>query len=190
MSVHIWSVCFVSTSKRPLDEEYFEWLVEFSGLNAGGWTLYYNLLTVLYLKPFWWSIDRDENRAEDGKDLRYEFIEATDADRDQDWIELECSIFEFLIGLSIRASFETGLSQEDWFRRLLGNLQLLEYEDIGWNDSYVAEVDDILERLLHRQYAPDGNGGLFPRSNPPEPQNGIEIWYQMHGYIQDYNLWG
>jgi hypothetical protein len=43
----------------------------------------------------------------------------------------------------------------------------------------------ILDRVIRREYEPDGTGGFFPLQNPLEDQTQVEIWYQMAAYINE-----
>ncbi len=48
-----------------------------------------------------------------------------------------------------------------------------------------AEIDDILERLIWRQYQEDGQGGFFPLAWPEQDQREVELWYQMNAYLAE-----
>ena len=72
----------------------------------------------------------DDNRAEDGMDLRYEFLLAADIPDDEHWrTESGCSLLEMFIGFSRRAQFQTGDTVQDWFWEFMENLGLKEYND-------------------------------------------------------------
>lgn len=169
---------------KPLDELYFEWLYRQVGSvhERNPSRSYWRILSILYCKEFTWSIDLDGNRAEDGKDLRQEFIqEKSLINVDEAWLDLECSIFELLIGLSRRAAFEVEGEPAAWFWRLMENLEFDKY-----NDNTVIpvdEVDGILDALNNRQYNYDGSGGLFPLKNATRDQRKVEIWYQLNAYL-------
>src|SRR5678815_5821071 len=89
----------------------------------------------LYIKEFVWIVPNDDNRVADGRDLRYEFVDQSGLDDvDPGWINLGCSMFELLVGLSRRLSFEADGRVHQWFWRLLNNIGLA-----GCNDK--AEWD-------------------------------------------------
>lgn len=176
--------------EEPIDEVYFNWLIELSGIHDKGDSKYFELCRELYLYPFSWINDHDDNRAADGIELRLTFVRKTNADREEYWLDLDCSMLEFLIALAQRASFETAISHTIWFRTLLANLGFIHYTDYYWNPSTSAFVIDAVETFLSREYGYDGGGGLFPLKHPRSDQTKVEIWYQMHSYIQENNLWG
>lgn len=167
-----------------LDELYLTWLysqvasVKLKNPSRTFWSL----LKILYNKEFVWIVANDDNRVEDGKDLRYEFIDAERLeDVDLEWINLGCSMLEMLISLSRRLSFETDKRARGWFWHLMDNLGLEIYNDRV--NIPRDEVEEILNRVIWRTYAPDGSGGLFPLQWPKKDQRDVEIWYQMCSYL-------
>lgn len=176
----------MSEQEGTLDDLYFEWLykqVAASG-NRNPRRSYWNLMRHLYTMPFIWEIRNDENRAEDGKELRHEFIDECDIqDIEINWLQLECSVLEMLIGLSRRASFESQGEPLEWFWRMLENLKLRDYTDSVWNDMTQEDVEDTMFRVMNRTYEANGDGGLFPLENAQEDQRGKELWLQLSAYI-------
>lgn len=169
---------------ETLDDLYLTWLysqvgsVRVRNPAKTHWTL----LKQLYTKEFIWFIPNDDNRAEDGRELRHEFIAAEGlTDVDPAWMELGCSMLEMLIALSRRAYFEDGHSVRDWFWILLRNLGLDTCTDKSRYER--REVDEVLETVIHRRYDRNGNGGLFPLYNPAKDQRRVEIWYQLCEYL-------
>jgi len=168
---------------KPLDELYLSWL--FSQVSSRRphhkSHRYWCLLRQLYTKEFIWIIPNDDNRLEDGRDLRYEFIGEQELDHvDQNWLTLGCSMLEMLIGLSRRLSFDDGGEPRDWFWILIENAELDRYDDVN----YVRdEVDGILDTIIFRLYGHDGRGGLFPLRYPRNDQTEIELWYQASAYL-------
>lgn len=170
----------------PLDEEYFTWLYsQISSVKSRSRIRNHWALTrALYNKEFAWIVANDDNRAADGLDLRYEFLHESAIDYpDPNWIQLGCSVLEMLIGLSRRLSFDAEGEPRDWFWTLVRNLGLIGYNDHNWVGQAEDEVDLILERFIWRNYASDGNGGLFPLEHPRDDQREIEIWYQLQAYL-------
>lgn len=171
---------------QPLDEEYFVWLHSQISIVKSRSRVrnHWSLLKALYNKEFVWVVSNDDNRAADGLDLRDEFLHEADImNPDPAWVHLGCSVLEMLIGLSRRLSFEAEGGPRDWFWTLIRNLGLFGYNDHNWIGAVEYEVDLILETLIWRNYAPDGNGGLFPLERARDDQRKIEIWYQMHSYL-------
>lgn len=173
--------------KKPIDELYFTWLYSLVG-DPGikdPTRTYWRLLQQLYTVEFVWIIPNDDNRVEDGKELRYEFVDQSGLnDVDLRWIQPECSMLELLIGLSRRLSFEAEGEPRDWFWRLIDNLGLLKYNDAR---SYSpANVELVLEKVIWRTYQPNGRGGLFPLVNPQDDQRRVELWYQLSAYVLEH----
>lgn len=169
-----------------LDERYFDWLYGqvCSVKTRSPAKSYRDLLHILFTKEFVWLVPNDDNRVEDGKDLRYEFFEAEGIEptkRDSHWLNLGCSMLEFLIALSRRAEFESDQDAKTWFWELLQNLDLHEMNDrVEIDQDYVEE---ILDRVIWRTYDYNGDGGLFPLLYPEEDQRKVELWYQLSAYI-------
>jgi alpha-D-xyloside xylohydrolase len=46
-------------------------------------------------------------------------------------------------------------------------------------------VDDVISRLLYRQYGRHGEGGLFLVRNRPEDLREVDIWYQMCWHLNE-----
>lgn len=171
-------------SHQPLDESYFIWLYSQVGDTRikNRSRTYWNILRQLFKKEFIWFVPNDDNRVEDGKDLRYEFVDQSNLmDVDRDWMNLGCSMLEMLVGLSRRLVDLADGEPRDWFWHILRNLELADHNDsVSYNQQ---DVDDILDRVIWRTYEPDGRGGLFPLKNAQEDQRKVEIWYQFCAYI-------
>jgi hypothetical protein len=176
---------------EPLDEAYFKWLyrqVASVRLKNPART-YWSLTRHLFKKEFIWLVPNDDNRVEDGRDLRYEFIEENKLEPDLDWLGVGCSMFEMMIGLSRRLAFESEGESAEWFWHLLKNLDLRHHSDANYDDHNKIQfdvVDDILDQVIWRTYKPDGTGGLFPLFNTHEDQRDIELWYQMSRYLLEH----
>lgn len=149
---------------------------------------YQILFDMAWETPYEWFVPNDDNRAEDGLNLRNRFELETS-------IKLpnlgDCRMLEFLIALAIRMN-EATYQYDDpnkiayWFWQLVSNMHMDRFDDFY---SYYRIRDDIaegFERLNARKYHYDGsNGGLFPLENPVEDQREVEIWYQMMAYLQE-----
>lgn len=167
-----------------LDELYFVWLYSQVGSekDRNRSRTHWNLLRQFQQTEFIWIVPNDDNRAEDGRDLRHEFIHANQLeDIDPDWLRLGCSMLELLIGLSRRLAFEDDGKPRDWFWVMVQNLNLKQYTD--QSPLPVKTVDDALQRVIWRTYNPDGIGGLFPLMGAFDDQRRIELWYQLSAYL-------
>lgn len=173
-------------STQPLDELYFRWLYdqvadsETTEPSLGYW----NLLKALFTKEAVWRVPNDDNRLEDGKELRFEFLsENRLGPANREWTDIGCSVFELMLGLSRRLSFEAEGQPHYWFWKLLENLRLNKYSD---DRPFPAKrVDDILNRVLYREYKRTGLGGFFPLKHTTKDQREVELWYQMSEYLRE-----
>jgi len=169
---------------EPLDELYFKWLYSqvADPRIVRTYRTYWRLLRLLYTKEFVWTVPNDDNRIEDGKDLRYEFIDQSQLmDVDIGWMNLGCSMLELLIGISRKLSFSAEGEPRLWFWELINNLGLSKLTDAA---HFVDEtVLDTLDAVIWRTYHYNGTGGLFPLKGPCADQRRVELWYQMSAYI-------
>ena len=155
-----------------MNEKYFEWLCQQVKADKK-----YNLLMrKLYSKEYYWTLKMDENRSEDGKNLRKKFGEDFPG---------PCSVLELLVSLSLRWYTEmisydgSEEGYERYFWKLIKNLGLNKYTDKKFD---VERVDYILETFLDRTYEFNGKGGLFPLKKCSEDQRKVELWYQLQNY--------
>lgn len=173
-----------------LDEEYLLWLYsQVASVHIRSKTKsYWSMFRLLHSKEFTWFVPNDDNRVEDGLDIRAEFLgESTYLpEAHSDWMSLGCSMLEMLIGLSRRLSFEAEGEPRDWFWHLIHNLSLTRYTDSYSDlegDRFDFEVSHILDRVIDRTYDANGHGGLFPLTCPEEDQTRVELWYQLCSYL-------
>lgn len=176
-------------SALPLDELYFEWLYrQVSEITDGApRRTYWSIFRELFQKEFIWLIPNDDNRVEDGRDLRDEFLNDIHTDQvDRDWMELPCSFLEMLVALSRRLAFEAEGEPREWFWHLMRNLGLDIYNDAEPFDR--VTVEDLLNTVIFRTYRRDGQGGLFPLRHARRDQRDVEIWYQLNAYLMENDL--
>lgn len=174
---------------EPLDERYFVWLYSLVAdptIEDRDLT-YWDLLKHLYERQFVWFVSRDDNRMEDGKQLRLEFLQGEGLrpkEVDHNWVDLGCSVLELMIALSARLQHEIDPDSNlaYWFWEvLMKNIGLRRYTDGEGFES--CDVDEALNRVIFRQYEPDGTGGFFPLQHPQQDQRGLELWHQMNAYV-------
>lgn len=169
---------------RPLEELYFEWLYrQVAEEYTSRARTHQSLLRQLHNTEFVWTVPNDDNRVEDGVQLRYEFVEDADLYVDQDWLEIGCSMLEMLLGLSRRLSFEAEGEPRDWFWELLDNLKISGLTDSKYNFHAERMVENVLDKVIWRTYDRKGRGGLFPLSHPREDQRKVELWVQLNAYL-------
>lgn len=169
-----------------VEERYFEWLysqVANPDLR-NKYRSHWSLAKQLHKKEFVWIVPNDDNRVADGKDLRRYFVDEVGGGYpSQEWFEQGCSMLEMLIALSHRLAFETDDEPRIWFWHLIATLDLEQYNDRDYNEEAERRIDEALERVIWRTYAPDGRGGLFPLRDPKEDQRKVELWYQLSAYL-------
>lgn len=166
----------------PPDETYLEWLYDQVLVRTRQGVTYWKLLGQLHKIEFRWFVPNDGNRAEDGKDLRKEWLDSIgDWEPGAGWLDLESSFLEILVVLARRMEFDAGETPQHWFWHLLENLEFNNYHDgSGYSRQAVARrVRIVMDRL----YEPNGVGGLFPLREPSKDQREVELWYQMSEYL-------
>jgi hypothetical protein len=168
---------------EPIESTYFNWLCAkvMKTENSTPSLTYWTLLRKLHGTEFIWLIPGDENRADDGLDLRHEFLSESRLTSGQAWLRQGCSVLEMLIAFSRKAVFQAERSIEYWFWLFIENLGLSEFNDAS--DPNVEAIEDIVERFIWRTYKFDGTGGMCPLQNPSSDQTEVEIWYQFSEYL-------
>ena len=176
---------------------YFEWLCSIVKIDRGAKT--YKLLAEdLMDVEFVSLVPHDENRIMDAMMLRSEYVYkkfGKEVDEDAGIREENCSIFEVLIGIARRMDFE--LSDPEYFNdrtdecfwELIDNLGLSIFSDDAYKKLDGAfNVEVILRKFVNRDYAPNGEGGLFPIANPDRDQRDVEIFFQMQEYLNEKQM--
>jgi hypothetical protein len=172
--------------EEGLDERYLSWLysqvanVKTRVRARTHWKLFRQLHRTIFVA----TVSHDENRIEDARDLRYEFLtEHEDVQGDPDWTRSPCTMLELLIVLSRQLAFEMDDPVAPWFWHLIEVLELEQFNDREYNEHSELFIAEALDRVIWRTYAPNGQGGLFPLRNPPRDQRQVELWYQLNAYL-------
>lgn len=175
---------------RTREDPYFEWLVkEFFRSVCTEADL--RLLSFLQAKPFEVYNLRDTNRVMDAISIRNRYINESKTKTPLNKLvffghqnQIVCSVLELFLALAIRFEHELHIpgsderkSVERFFWEMIRNMSLNEESERDW--------DDILDTFIRREYAPDGSGGPFPIQNSRKNQARVELWYQMHEYINE-----
>lgn len=169
---------------HPLAEEYLRWLEPQLRDESNGDPdkSYGGLLGLMFDKEFVWLVANDDNRIQDGLELRDEFCHANHI-RIGSLADLgPCSFLEVLIGLSRRLAFLAGGGAPGWAWQLLNNLELHRMFD-PLKERHARKIEDIMDAVIWRRYQPDGGGGFFPLIDSDDDQAKIEMWYQMAAYV-------
>ena len=191
----------VRLSKTATLEEYFSWLLDTAESNR----TYDELLKIMYEKPFKSYVANDENRMEEGRNLRERFCDELGIEYVPDYFPYTVSFLEVVLALAFRA--EAIMADQDvsmpascWFWTMMHNVGLDQFTDEyfradiyrGRDGKRVAslsgstdEVDDILEQIIERTYRRNGKGSLFPLENPKKDQRKVELWYQLNLYLTE-----
>ena len=163
-----------------MDEMYLSWL--YSLVERVDDPPFYNLMRQMFRTKFDWFVPNDDNRATDGMALRNRFMFERDIkDPDTEWLSLDCSFLEMLIALSERLAFNMNVSVPNAFWHMMHNLG---FDELYSDDNFFEpdDVEDVLGRVVWRNYSEDGSGGIFPLNNPDHDQREIELIYQMYSY--------
>lgn len=168
-----------------MNDDYFGWLCALTAgpRNRKPQKTYFQLLHQLHSRQFSWFVHNDDNRGEDGKELRDEYLDWAQIEGDDFFFSMDASVLEVLIALSRRVAFESYGSAADWFWKLLENLDLQHYTDSHFNEQVANDVEHTLDVVLDRRYGYDGRGGLFPLRRARTDQRRTELWYQMSAYV-------
>lgn len=161
-------------------QEYYDWLCnEVSNeYHDFDW-----LLEILWEKEYYGIIDNDNNRRDDGLNLRYFYSDITN----NSLTDLEtlgpCRCLEMLVALAGRMDDELYGSEYNKTRAILF-WELV--ENLGLT---LPKNRDIVRIILHdwleRRYFANGDGGIFPLNKSRRNQLRVEIWYQMMEYINE-----
>ena len=176
-------------TREDLSSRYFEWLC---GIVFDGRYLeedsYSKLLLLLHSIDFEVVIGMDQNRAEDGIDLRYRFGDESGYIQPMIASLLDivpCSVLEMMVALSFQCENimddpEKGNRLSKWFWTMIENLGLESMDDNNFDEKFAKYV---IFRFLSRDYSNNGKGGLFVIDNCKYDLNEVEIWQQMCWYL-------
>lgn len=178
-----------------LQHIYFDWLYDkMCGHRFAPEISYRKLFAYLHQTEFIFLIDRDENRAIDGIDMRYRFaLEADIVDYYEEYLDGPCSVLEMIIALAyiceehIMDDPAKGNRTAQWFWQMIVNLGLGGMSDEHFDKRYVIDIVDV---FLHREYSPDGRGGLFTIEDCDTDLRDVEIIYQLYWYLNSINYYG
>lgn len=180
-----------STMSRSLTEDYLRWLAPQIRDSHDGVDILndcWEILIIMFEKPFVDLVAYDDNRMADGLDLRSEFRREFNIPIQAEGFPIgPCSFLEVLIGLSRRLAFNAGGSAPAWAWALIENLDLDRMVD-PLSRYKIRKAHSIIDRCIQREYHLDGHGGFFPLVSPSEDQRQVELWYQMAAYINEQRV--
>ena len=170
-----------------VNDEYFEWLCELIDIRRFARSVgYRKLLAHLHNIEFTWIIPLDDNRADDGIQLRRRFALRQQDITLTDYILGPCSVFEMMVALANRCEESTmddaqlGNRTGQWFWGMIHSLGLSSMTDSHFD---VEFTDYVIARFLNREYEPDGSGGLFTVKHCEYDMRTVEIWCQLSWYL-------
>lgn len=174
------------TYQDEISNRYFEWIVDLVGNGES----YRRLLLRLHQIEFIFLIPKDENRAKDGIDLRYRFALDSRMMDAEDYLDEPCSVLEMMAALALRCEESVddplyGDRTSQWFWKMINNLGLGYMTDDRFD---IDEVDYVIDKFLHREYSPDGHGGLFVIKRNRRDLRKVEIWYQLCWYLDSIGV--
>src|SRR5215204_3277038 len=100
---------------KELEEQYFIWLRNQIAHPKEGVKTYDRLFELLHEHEFVWTVPGDKHRAADGMELRTDFLRETSFSSDPDWAYAPCTLLEFFVAFSRRASSQTDDPIAQWF---------------------------------------------------------------------------
>lgn len=178
-------------NRATLREDYFKWICGLIANRVKGIS-YKNLLRYLFDTDFIYELERDENRAIDGIDLRYKFGYYNDIPEDAigDYLDNRpCSVLEMMVALCnriedhIMSDADFGDRTGQWFWGMIENLGLDRMIDTRFD---LRRVSQTIDRFLHREYEPDGRGGLVTIEDCEYDLRTVEIWYQVMWFLTKF----
>ena len=174
--------------EKQIRESYFEWIYRMLTCRRYDKDVSYRkLLSYLHDTEFVYCIARDSNREEDGKELRRRYARSNPELYDADlYLDGPCSVLEMMVALAIRC--EEGIMDNtnygdrttQWFWGMISSIGVGGMTDTFYDADY---VEFCVNRLLKREYAPNGKGGLFTIRGCKEDLREVEIWYQLCWYL-------
>ena len=175
-------------ARDEIINEYFDWLYDLVRGNKGSKRISFErLLMHLHSVEFRYSIPMDQNRAMDGIDLRWRFVCERHYDVEiLDYLDGPCSVLEMMVALALYCEEHLmddptiGNRTGQWFWGMIVSLGLGFMTDDRYEKVY---VNDVIQRLLDREYEPDGRGGLFTVRNCDCDLRNVEICHQLNRYI-------
>lgn len=170
--------------RHRIINDYFDWLYSMVCDETHG--SYRRLLMHLHNVEFTYFVGNDDNRAEDGIELRDRFAD----DRNYRDVELAldkpCSVLEMLVALAYRCEehimedLDLGDRTGLWFWTMIENMGLLDMDDYNYDEEI---VENTIQVLINREFAPNGEGGLFTIPDCEYDLRKVEFWYHLCWYL-------
>ena len=177
---------------NEIETYYVDWLREQA---VGQDRSYDKLLDFLYNTPYFHTLPMDENREEDGIELRYIFGNEECISNDDISSGLDsgrgCSMLEMMVALARRCEnqnindMEEGEQPERWFIVKITNLGLRGFDNEHFD---LREARTVVDRFLAHRYSYYGDGSLFSVCRPRYDMRKTDLWYQAMWYFSENYL--
>ena len=179
-----------------LKTEYLCYLMNRGQIEAAGDNGYLRLCEVMQDVSFFPILEMDENRCGDCLNLRKEFVDDYEYDRETvdilDGLYSENgTMLELMIVLAEKMEYDLAESEYDagtgkWLMELLDNCGLSDSKNHKFREGdEESKIHDILSTINYRMIGWDGEGGLFPLKAPKHDQRIVELVIQMNDYIEE-----
>lgn len=177
---------------NPSDEAYFKWLANLvMDDDDDPCHTHWCLLAELHKRPYYYSIPMDANRAQDGRDLRKDYLDENGV-ASFGWTNQPCTFLEMLIALADRIDRMVGDDDTPafyYFWMMLENLGLVLYADDNFDGFAIVEIEESVRKVNEHSYSRLGDGGLFPlyREASVGDQHDVrkmELWDQFAAYYE------
>lgn len=161
---------------------YYIWLLEQAGIPKD----YDEICELLFTMDYFWLMDLDKDRSEDGIALRYRYGDIYGYNSMFDIIDSSCSCLEMIIALAMRK--ETIMGDDAygdrtwvWTHAMFDSLGL--YPGVDYEEAIRK-----ITRWLNRDFSPDGKGGLFTIPSCNRDLRKIDIWTASNWWFASMDI--
>lgn len=177
--------------RNQIQDDYRNWLIGLTCTWCSNYGSYQQLMQYLYSREFIPIYPNDGNRAQDGVDMRFRFVEMQKGLKYTyhdvyNYMPDRCNMLEMMAALAQRCEDhimgdpDIGDRSGVWFYNMIVNMHLSDMTDDNFD---VLTVERAITRVIEHSYARNGDGGLFSVKNPNIDMRTAEIWYQMNWYL-------
>ena len=177
--------------KSKIREDYFNWLVDLTCDWCSKYGNYSRLMSYLYSRQFTYFILNDANRASDGMEVRFKFVEQHPDYNYKDvylYLAHPCNVLEMMTALASRCEDHImGDPSDDdhtgvWFWEMITNMHLDPMTDEHFNE---RKAEAIVNNMMEHKYQKDGDGGLFLIHDKHKDMRKVELWCQLSWYLSE-----
>lgn len=177
-------------------ETYIQWLYSLVGLNQPEYNHYWRIIRRLFRREYYYLVNNDVNRFEDGMMLRDRFCSEYNYNVDMftRYVDFPCTVLEMLVAFAERIDQEImwdpemGNRTAQWFWQMIWNLGIdpIRYSDEYFDQDCLLNFEQKLDVVLSRKYKKDGLGSFFPmKSSYQKNFQKVELWYQMQFWMEE-----